>query len=55
MLIVTADESKGSAPQNDISSSKDAHKQTNETTSRDEPTGKSSTLIKVPKPVQKAA
>ena len=51
MLIQTADESKAPVPQNDISSSKDAHKQTNETTSRDEPTVKSSTLIKLPKPV----
>ena len=44
MLTKSANEQKCTVSINDISSSKDAHKQTNETTSRDEP------IIKIPAP-----
>lgn len=54
MLTKLADEQNTSVTQNDISSSKEAHKQTNETTSRDEITIKSSPQVVVIKRMKEA-
>ena len=54
MLTKLADEQNTAVTQNDISSSKEAHKATNETTSRDEITIKSSPQVVVIKRMKEA-
>ena len=54
MLTKSLDEQNCPVVQNDICSSKEAHKHTNETTSRDEPTIKSSPPLKATQPTKEA-